>query len=119
MRPRRHCERCNSSRYTLGCVVDDLWWREEDAEYIRTRGERYAGATGIEPGRTLKAAADRHAIVRDPDPKSRVAALRIIGFSPSAGFVITVIPTRSDRAGATAWKTSGADLRACEGQDES
>jgi len=53
------------------------------------------------------------------DPKSRVAAVRIIGFSPSAGVVITVIAIRSDLAGATPWKTSGADLRAYEGQDES
>ncbi len=58
-------------------------------------------------------------IVRDPDPKSRTGAVRVIGYSPSAGFVITVVATRSDHAGATAWKTSGADLRAYEGQGKS
>jgi hypothetical protein len=40
-----------------------------------------------------------------------------VGGAWSAGFVITVIATRSDHAGATAWKTSGADLRAYEGQE--
>ena len=98
-------------------MVDDLWWREEDAEYIRRRGERYPGAVGIEPEWTLEAARDPRGIVRDPDPKSRSGAIRIVGYSPSAGFVITVIATGSDHAGVTAWKTSGADLRAYEGQE--
>lgn len=95
-------------------MVDGLWWRAEDADYIRRRGERYPGATGIEPEWTLEAAHDPRRIVRDPDPRSRSSALRIIGHSPGAGFVITVIATRSDRAGVTAWKTSGADLRSYE-----
>lgn len=54
--------------------------------------------------------------MRDPDPKSRSAAIRIIGYAPSAGFVITVIATRYDYAGVTAWKATGADLREYEGQ---
>jgi hypothetical protein len=95
-------------------VVDDLWWRDEDADYIRRRGERYPGASGIEPEWTLESASDPRRIVRDPDPRSRRRAIRIIGYSPSAGFVITVIATPSDHAGVTAWKTSGADLRAYE-----
>jgi hypothetical protein len=97
-------------------VVDDLWWRDEDAKYIRSRGQRYSGASGIEAEWTLEVVADPRRIVRDPDPKSRTGAVRVIGYSPSAGFVITVVATRSDHAGATAWKTSGADLRAYEGQ---
>ena len=85
------------------------------AGYIRARGERYPGAVGIEPGWTLEASADPHRIVRDPDPVSRSGAVRIIGFSSSAGFVLTVIVDSADGAGITAWKTSGADLRAYEG----
>lgn len=100
-------------------MVDDLWWRDEDAEYIRSRGQRYSGAIGIEAEWTLEVVADPRRIVRDPDPKSRTGAVRVIGYSPSAGFVITVVATRSDHAGATAWKTSGADLRAYEGQGKS
>ena len=98
-------------------MVDDLWWRDQDADYIRRRGERYPGATGIEPGWTLEAAQDPRRIVRDPDPRSRSAALRIIGYSPTAGFVLTVIATRPHHAGVTAWKTSGADLRSYERQE--
>jgi hypothetical protein len=52
-----------------------------------------------------------------PDPRSRRGAIRIIGYSPSAGFVITAIAAPSDHAGVTAWKTSGADLRAYESQE--
>lgn len=88
---------------------------EQDAEHIRWRGARYPGATGIEPEWTIEATADPRRIVRDPDPKSRSAAIRVIGYAPSAGFVITVIATRSDHAGVT-WKTTGADLREYERQ---
>lgn len=103
---------------TIGRVVEDVWWRPQDADDIRSRGERYPGAWGIEPAWTLDAARDPLSIVRDPDPKSHRGAIRIIGYSPTAGFVVTVIATRSDRA-VTAWKTSGADLRTYEGQERS
>lgn len=74
-------------------MVDDLWWLDADAKYIQHRTDRYPGAANIEPAWTLEAAADARRIVRDPDPKSRSGAIRIIGYSPSAGFVITVIAT--------------------------
>jgi hypothetical protein len=45
------------------------------------------------------------------DPKSRTGAARLVGYSPSAGFVLTVIFDPVDKAGVTAWKTRGADLR--------
>ena len=86
--------RCDTLRY----VADGLWWREQDAEYIRRRSVRYPGAIGIELEWTVEAAADPRRIVRDPDPKSRSSAIRVIGYSPSPGFVITVIATRSDHA---------------------
>lgn len=98
-------------------MIVDLWWREEDADYIRARAVRYPGATGIEPEWTLEAATDPRSITRDPDPKSRNHAIHLIGYSPTAGFVITVIVTPTDHAGVTAWKTSGADLRAYDGQE--
>lgn len=62
----------------------------------------------------MEAARDRHRILRDPDPKSRTGAVRIIGYSRSAGFVLTVIATGVDHAGVTAWPTNGSDLRAYE-----
>ena len=60
-------------------MVNDLWWREQDADYIRRRGERYPGATGVEPEWTLEAAADPRRIVREPDPPSS----RGVGFPPA------------------------------------
>jgi hypothetical protein len=92
-------------------MTDGLRWDEEDAEYIQHRSDRYPGATDIEPEWTLEAAADPRRIIRDPDPRSRLGAIRLIGYSPSAGFVLTVIIDPVDKAGITAWKTRGADLR--------
>lgn len=92
----------------------DLWWRTEDADHIRHRSDRYPGATNIEPEWTLEAARDRNRIVRDPDPKSRTGAVRIIGYSKTAGFVMTIIATGTDHAGVTAWPTNGGDLDAYE-----
>ncbi len=88
-----------------------LWWDDEDADYIRRRSDRYPGAINIEPEWTLEAAVDPYRIVREPDPKSRSGAIRLIGYSLSAGFVITVIIDSHDQAGVTAWKTRGSDLR--------
>jgi len=50
-------------------VVNDLWWREQDADYSRQRAERYPGAAGVEPKWTLEAAADPRRIVREPGPE--------------------------------------------------
>lgn len=88
------------------------WWADEDAGYIRRRSERYAGATDIEPVWTIEVTRDPRRIVRDHDPKSALGAIRLIGYSPSAGFVLTVVVDSVDNAGITAWKTRGADLRA-------
>ena len=87
-----------------------LWWDEEDATHIRTRSVRYPGALDIEPEWTAEAAADPHRVIREPDPKSRVGYTRIIGYSSSAGFVLTVIVDPEDDSGVTAWKTRGTDL---------
>jgi hypothetical protein len=92
-------------------VAGKLWWEDEDATHIRCRSERYPGAIDVEPDWTLEAADDPRRIVRDPDPVSRTAAVRLIGYSPTAGFVITVIIDPVDWAGVTAWKARGADLR--------
>lgn len=58
----------------------------------------------------MEAAADPARIVRDPDPKSRVGYTRFIGYSSTAGFVLTVIIDPDDSSGVTAWKTGGRDL---------
>lgn len=40
-----------------------------------------------------------------------MAYVRLIGYSPAAGFVLTVIIDPHDFSGVTAWKTRGAELR--------
>lgn len=89
----------------------ELWWDEQDIAHIRHRSTRYPGATDIEPSETREAAADPDRIVREPDPKSHRNCIRLIGYSPSAGAVLTVIARPSDYGGVTAWLTTGADLR--------
>ena len=55
----------------------------------------------IEPEWTLEAAADPARVVRDPDPKSRAAYTRLIGYSAGAAFVVTVIIDPEDFSGVT------------------
>lgn len=88
-----------------------LWWDEEDAAHIRSRSARHPGAMDIEPEWTLEAATDPARVVRDPDPKSRAAYTRLIGYSAAAEFVLTVIIDPEDVSGVTAWKSRGVDLR--------
>ncbi|GEP40659.1 hypothetical protein NPS01_43220 [Nocardioides psychrotolerans] len=59
----------------------------------------------------MQAAADPALVARNPDPKSKAAYTRLIGYSPAAGFVLTVIIDPHDLSGVTAWKTRGVDLR--------
>jgi hypothetical protein len=73
-----------ATRYA-GSVMGAVWWPADQANYIRRRGERYPGAAGIDPGWTTEAATDPSRIVRDPDPKSRAGAIRIVGYSYPAG----------------------------------
>jgi hypothetical protein len=96
----------------MGYVPSGLWWDDDDAEHIRTRSSRYPGAIDVEPAWTLEAAGDPHRIVRAPDPRSDAGYTRVVGYSPTAGFVLTVIIDPDDDSGVSAWKTRGADLRA-------
>lgn len=57
---------------------------------------------------------DPDMLAAEPDPKSRIKAARFIGYSVSAGTVLTVVAWRDERGelhGINAWKTSGAELR--------
>lgn len=89
-------------------------WTAVDAEYIRTRSSRYPGAIDIEPAWADEAVADPGSLIADPDPHSRTGGLRITGYSPEAGFVLTVVAVRlgDELWGINAWKTSGGDRRA-------
>ncbi len=89
----------------------ELWWEAEDAEHIRSRSTRYPDTIDIEPEWTLQAASDPTRVVRDPDPRSRAAYTRLIGYSPSAGFVLTVIIDPQRLLWRDRLKTRGADPR--------
>jgi len=86
-------------------------WTASRAEHITTRSDRYPDATDIDVEWAQEAVADARAVVSDPDPHSKTGAVRIVGYSPTAGFVITVIalPIDSELWGVTAWKTTGAE----------
>lgn len=88
-------------------------WTRTRAEHIATRSHRYADAIDIDVEWASEAAADPKAMVSDPDPRSGTGAVRIVGYSPAAGFVVTVIVVRieGEQWGVTAWKTSGAERR--------
>lgn len=47
-----------------GCV--ELWWAEEDADYIRNRSTRYRGALDLEPGWTQEVMVDEHLVELSP-----------------------------------------------------
>jgi predicted HicB family RNase H-like nuclease len=63
-----------------------------------------------EPAWTLEAAADPDGLVRQPDPKSRAGYRRLIGHSPSAGAVLTVISDPHDGSGVTRWMARGVPI---------
>jgi len=47
------------------------------------------------------------------NPSTITTSVRIVGYSPAAGFLITVIAARIEGElwGVTAWKTTGAERR--------
>ncbi len=98
--------------YTQGMVAVDWQYR---ASYIRTRSRRRVGEIDIEPSWADEAVADPDAAWLDPDPKSKSGkSVRVIGHSPSAGVVITVILVPKDESswwGANAWQANRADER--------
>lgn len=85
------------------------------ASYIQTRSRRRAGEIDIEPSWADEAVADPDAAWLDPDPKSKSGrSVRVIGYSATAGMVITVILVPKDEGGwwgANAWHANRADER--------
>jgi len=90
---------CSATRYAQLVADGRLWWEDEDAAHIRTRSTRYPGAPDIDPAWTLEAAADPDRVLRNPVPRSRVGYPRLIGHSPTADFVITLIADPDDWSG--------------------
>lgn len=88
-------------------------WDLDTATYVRNRPARYPGAMSIEPEWAVEAVHDAAAVFLNPDPKSRVGAIRVVGLSASAGRPLTVIllPGRPGELVLTnAWPASGADM---------
>lgn len=91
----------------------ELWWADEDADYIHSRSARYRGAVDLEPAWTQEVMADEYLVELSPYPASRVGASGFIGYSPSAGRVLVVIAYRDSDGelhGMNAWPASGRDL---------
>lgn len=99
-------------------MVELLRWAVEDAEYLTSRPMRYPGGIAVLPEWTIEALADWNLVKLEPDPKSRSGAIRFIGFSASAGRVVTVIAKRDSDGvlhGINAWPATGADVRIYRG----
>lgn len=91
----------------------ELWWTDDDADYIRHRSQRYPGAMDLHPQWTQEVMADEHLVELSPYPASRVRASGFLGYSPTAGRVLVVIAYRDldgDLHGMNAWPASGRDL---------
>jgi hypothetical protein len=96
-------------------VIDrsHLDWQHR-RDYIRSRSTRRPGDTDIEPEWADEAANDPMAQVIDPDPASTSGrGVRIIGYSPTAAMVITVIALEDDGTtfGVNAWRANASDER--------
>lgn len=110
-----HAGASPTSCHTLSYVAERIEWDSNAADHIRTRSARYGGAADIDPAWTIEVVGDPDRLVDEPDPRSAHAnSVRIVGYSPTARTVITVVALRDPRGvlrGASAWKTRGAPLR--------
>ena len=101
---------------------EQLDWQYR-GDYIRTRSRRRPGDIDIEPDWADEAFADDDALVDSPDPASKSGETdRLIGYSPSARFVIVVVYLRAGRVGVNAWKANSTQAnrywRTGEGREE-
>ena len=95
----------------------EIFWADEDAQYIRTRSGRYPGALDTEPDWTREVLADMNVVELSPYPGSRVGASGFVGYSSSVRRVLVVIAYRDldgDLHGLIAWPLSGRDLATCQ-----
>ncbi|MDR2895999.1 MAG: hypothetical protein LBV30_05055 [Propionibacteriaceae bacterium] len=81
-------------------------------EHSETRSERHHGDQDIPVAWAIEAWQDPLAALLDPDPKSKTSqSIRLIGWSESAGHLITIIAVRfnGDLYAASAWKSNQRD----------
>jgi hypothetical protein len=75
------------------------------AQYIR-------GKHGVRAAWANEAFADHAAVVESPDHASKSGETdRLVGYSPTAGMVITVIYLRDQLVGVNAWPANPTDIR--------
>jgi len=78
------------------------------------RGEYMSRRHGVSLTMASEALADQDRVVFDPDPKSATGrSVRTIGYSPTAGALITVITVQHQGTvyGANGWRSNSADQR--------
>jgi hypothetical protein len=98
--------------------IDSVDWRLR-AEHIRRRSHRSGrlGELDVEPEWATEAAMDRSRLVGDSGSASGLS-IQVVGHSPSAGRVVTVIlvprhrPPAGEWWGATAWTAGERQRRA-------
>jgi len=91
----------------------EVRWSDAAAQHL-ARSQRYPDAVDIALGWTVEAVSDADAVQVDPYWTSRIKAIAIIGYSPTAGAVLVVLAYRDldgDLHGMTAWPATGRALR--------
>ena len=73
--------------------IVEVIWSDAAAKHL-ARSQRYPDAVDIDVDWTVEAVNDIDAVQVDPYWTSRVNALAIIGYSPSAGAVLVVLAYR-------------------------
>jgi hypothetical protein len=100
--------------------IDSVEWTTEQAEHIRTRSSRYAGAFDIEPEWATEAALNPSRRFGLDSGSKTGEGIRVVGRSQATGRVLTVIlipeehPPEGGWLGVTAWVANGRDLREYE-----
>jgi hypothetical protein len=90
-------------------------------EYIESRSTRRPGDTDIKIAWANEAYYDKNAVVQDPDVSSKSGrSIRTIGFSPSAGFPVSVITIKDEGVviGVNAWKSNKTDANKYDKEDK-
>lgn len=97
--------------YTSVVDRDRLDWQYRH-DYIRSRSHRHAGDADIEPAWADEAFADPTALNEHPDHASKSGQTdRLLGYSPTANAVITVIWMPEHHIGVNAWMANHTETR--------
>jgi hypothetical protein len=97
--------------------VDSIEWTSAQADHIRHRSARYAGARDVEPEWATEAALDAQARIGLDRASKTGETIRVTGWSAGADRVLTTIllpaahPPAGSWLGVTCWAATGRDLR--------